>query len=70
MRNDAEGSAFWYIESNNRPFNREVSMQQFKEDNNIIYQIVLKSNHLKNYVNTTFHYKMNDTLNNIDFIFD
>jgi hypothetical protein len=45
-------------------------MQQFKEDSNIIYQIVLKSNHLKNYVNTTFHYKMNDTLNNIDFIFD
>jgi hypothetical protein len=30
--NDAEGSTFWYIESNNRPFNREVSKQQFKED--------------------------------------
>ncbi len=33
MRNDVEGSTFWYIESNNRPFNREISRQQFKEDN-------------------------------------
>ncbi len=33
MRNDVEGSAFWYIKSNNQPFNREVSRQQFKEDN-------------------------------------
>jgi hypothetical protein len=31
--NDVEGSTFWYIESNNRPFNREVSRQQFKENN-------------------------------------
>jgi len=30
--NNAKGSAFWYIESNNRPFNREVSRQQFKDD--------------------------------------
>jgi len=33
--NDAEGSTFWYIESNNRPFNREVSKQQFKEDSRV-----------------------------------
>jgi hypothetical protein len=33
VRNDAKGLAFWYIESNNRPFNREVPRQQFKEDN-------------------------------------
>ncbi len=32
MWNDAEGSTFWYIESNNWSFNREVSRQQFKED--------------------------------------
>ncbi len=33
MWNDAEGSTFWYIESNNRPFITEVSKQQFKKDN-------------------------------------
>ncbi len=32
MRNDVEGLSFWYIESNNRPFNKEVSRQQFKEN--------------------------------------
>jgi hypothetical protein len=32
VRNDVEASVFWYIESNNQPFNREVSRQQFKED--------------------------------------
>ncbi len=33
MWNDGEGSTFWYIESNNWSFNREVSKQQFKEYN-------------------------------------
>jgi hypothetical protein len=32
VQNDDEGLAFWYIESNNRPFNRKVSRQQFKKD--------------------------------------
>ncbi len=33
MWNDAAGSTFWYIESNYWSFNREISRQQFKEDN-------------------------------------